>query len=57
VALNKEWHRLHRMPAKATRAQRIKWHAAHALACGCRPISESIRQDVEKLLKPAGKKM
>jgi hypothetical protein len=61
MALNKEWHRRHRMPPKttreATRAQRIKWHAAHASACGCRPIPESIRQDVEKLLKPAGKKM
>jgi hypothetical protein len=51
VALNKEWHRLHRMPPKATRAQRIEWHVAHAAACGCRAIPESIRQDVEKRLK------
>jgi hypothetical protein len=57
VALNKEWHRLNRMPPKATREQRIKWHAAHASACGCRPIPESIRQDVEKLVKSYSKKM
>jgi hypothetical protein len=51
VALNKEWHRTNRMPPKATREQRIKWHAAHAAACGCRAIPESIRPDVEKLRK------
>jgi len=48
VALNKEWHRSHRMPARATRQQRIKWHIAHAAA---RAIPESIRADVEKLVK------
>jgi len=52
VALNKEWHRSNRMPLKATRESRIKWHAAHAVACGCRAIPESIRRDVEKLSKP-----
>jgi hypothetical protein len=51
VALNKEWHRLNRMPPRATREQRIKWHVAHARVCGCREIPESIRPDVEKLLK------
>jgi hypothetical protein len=39
------------MPSKATRQQRIKWHLAHAAACGCRAIPESIRADVEKLVK------
>jgi hypothetical protein len=51
VALNKEWHRSHRMPPKATREQRIEWHVAHASACGCRAVPESIRLDVEKLGK------
>ena len=49
--LNKEWHRLNRMPLRATREQRIKWHVAHARACSCREIPESIRADVERLLK------
>ena len=57
MALNEEWHRLNRMPPKATRAQRIQWHAEHAAKCGCREIPESIRQDVEKLLKPARKRI
>ncbi len=51
MALNKEWHRSNRMPPKATRAQRIVWHAANAAACGCREIPESIRADVVKLRK------
>jgi hypothetical protein len=55
VALNKEWHRSHRMPHKATRRQRMKWHVAHAVACGCRAIPEGIRLDVEKLLKRSRK--
>jgi len=51
VALNKEWHRSNRMPPRATQQQRISWHAAHAVACGCRAIPDSIRPDVKKLLK------
>jgi hypothetical protein len=51
MALNREWHKSHRMPAKATCEQRIKWHVAHAAACGCRAIPESIKPEVEKLLK------
>ena len=50
-AINKEWHRQNRMPPKATREQRINWHAEHAQACSCRAIPESIKQDVQKLLK------
>ncbi|WP_342713228.1 hypothetical protein AAFG13_21225 [Bradyrhizobium sp. B124] len=43
------------MPPRATREQRIKWHVAHASACACRPIPDSIKADVEKLLKLRGK--
>jgi hypothetical protein len=56
MALNREWHQENRMPPKATRAQRIKWHAAHARKCGCRAIPESIRREVEELLKPGRKR-
>ena len=56
MPLNKEWHRLNRMPPKATREQRITWHAEHAEACACRSIPESIRQDVEKLLESRRKR-
>jgi hypothetical protein len=39
------------MPTKATREQRVAWHADHAVACGCRDIPQSIRPDVLKLLE------
>jgi len=51
VALNREWHRDNRMPPRATREQRIRWHVAHAKVCACRAIPDSIKAEVEKLLK------
>ena len=51
MPLNKEWHRLNRLPPKATREQRIKWHAEHARECACREVPESIKRDVGKQLK------
>ncbi|HAQ80100.1 MAG: hypothetical protein CFE30_18100 [Bradyrhizobium sp. PARBB1] len=50
MALNREWHRDHRMPPRATREQRIRWHVAHANVCACRPVPDSVRLEVEKLL-------
>jgi hypothetical protein len=41
--VNAAWHAKHRMPARATLAQRAKWHVAHARHCGCRPMPESVR--------------
>lgn len=55
MALNKAWHQSNRMSPKATREQRIRWHAAHAMACGCRAVPESIKSEVEKLVKPRRK--
>ncbi|WP_439394715.1 hypothetical protein ACRQ5Q_36530 [Bradyrhizobium sp. PMVTL-01] len=51
MAINKECHRSHRMSPKATREQRIAWHAARKAACGCRDVPASIRPDVMKLLR------
>jgi predicted DNA-binding protein (MmcQ/YjbR family) len=42
--INQAWHRAHRMPARATAAQRLKWHRVHAQACGCRPMPASLRK-------------
>ncbi|WP_164934737.1 hypothetical protein [Bradyrhizobium zhanjiangense] len=55
MAINKEWHRSDRMPPKATRAQRVAWHAAHKAACGCRAVPMSLRPDVMKLLRSGRK--
>ena len=47
--VNREWHNRHRMPAGATREQRVVWHAEHAVACGCRPVPASLVADVKAL--------
>jgi hypothetical protein len=46
--LNREWHAANRMPPKATQDQRVAWHRAHAEACGCRPIPESLRKLIKR---------
>jgi hypothetical protein len=40
--VNATWHGRHPMPPKATLEQRIKWHLAHAKACGCREIPKTV---------------
>ncbi|MBU1307024.1 MAG: hypothetical protein KKF33_16090 [Alphaproteobacteria bacterium] len=32
------------MPKNANRQQRIEWHIAHAEACGCRDMPESVKR-------------
>ena len=41
-AINRPWHEAQPMPSNPTLQQRVAWHRAHALACGCRPVPESI---------------
>jgi hypothetical protein len=40
--INATWHRKHPMPKPATMDQRIRWHLAHARACGCREIPKTV---------------
>jgi hypothetical protein len=47
MAINRDWHLTHTMPAKPTVEDRINWHLAHAAACGCREIPESVRKEIE----------
>ncbi|BDZ60492.1 hypothetical protein Lsed01_02218 [Demequina sediminis] len=42
-AINREWHRDHRMPDRPTDRERGRWHAAHQDACACRAPSERER--------------
>ncbi|MEK6700219.1 MAG: hypothetical protein AABZ10_14405 [Nitrospirota bacterium] len=46
--MNREWHRAHKIPEKATLEERIKWHVAHAKKCGCRPIPFKIQGEMKK---------
>ena len=45
--LNAAWHRRHPMPANATMDQRVKWHTAHAKACGCREIPGTVLTELK----------
>jgi hypothetical protein len=45
--INATWHKAHIMPKNATLDQRIKWHTAHAAACSCRPIPESVLKEIK----------
>jgi hypothetical protein len=49
--MNVTWHRKHRMPPRATLAQRVRWHVAHAKHCNCRPMPKT----VQAALRAAGR--
>lgn len=51
--INEEWHESNRMPANATREQRVRWHFEHAEACGCRPVPEDLKDDVRSMIRAA----
>jgi hypothetical protein len=42
--VNPAWHKRHPMPKNATLEQRIRWHHAHAKACGCRALPATVRK-------------
>jgi len=42
--MNREWHAKHKMPAKPSEAQRLKWHLAHRRHCACRPMPDSLKR-------------
>lgn len=42
--INAAWHRTHPMPKNPTENERLAWHLAHARACACRAIPESLRK-------------
>jgi hypothetical protein len=41
------WHEAHPMPRRPTLDQRIAWHLAHAVACGCRPIPDKLADEMK----------
>lgn len=46
--MNGSWHQLHKMPAKATLEQRLRWHLEHAERCGCRAVPGSVLEEMRK---------
>jgi len=56
MPVNDTWHREHPMPTRASLAQRVAWHQAHATHCGCRPIPPDIMIEIDRLERSRGKK-
>jgi len=46
--MNASWHRRHVMPARPSLEQRVRWHLAHAKACGCREIPRTIAAEIKR---------
>jgi len=44
--VNADWHREHVLGSHATLDERVDWHLAHAEACACRELPESIRAEL-----------
>lgn len=42
------WHSSHRLPRGASLDERVRWHVAHARACGCRPMPASVRAALDR---------
>ncbi|MBI3859042.1 MAG: hypothetical protein HY296_02210 [Thaumarchaeota archaeon] len=49
--MNEEWHLAHVMPRDATRKERVIWHGQHDRKCGCRPVPDALRKEVDGLRK------
>lgn len=48
MKINKEWHLKNKMPKNPSQKERIKWHLKHAKHCACRPMSEKLKEEIEK---------
>jgi hypothetical protein len=54
--MNAAWHKRHRMPPRATPAQRLAWHLAHAKACGCRELSAAMLRELRRRVAKAAQR-
>ena len=55
MAMNREWHALHRLTPNAKIEERLNWHLEHAVNCGCRDMPATIKRELEArgLLAPS----
>lgn len=45
--MNADWHRDHVLGSGASLDRRVSWHVQHAKECGCRPIPDPVRREIE----------
>lgn len=48
MKLNIAWHLANPMPKYPTLDQRVIWHIAHQVHCGCRPVPTSVEEEIKK---------
>ncbi len=46
--MNEGWHSAHPMPKDPTFDQRVAWHMEHARECGCRPMPDTLKREIER---------
>ena len=46
--MNATWHQRHAMPKNPSLETRVRWHVAHAKACGCRGIPQPIVAELRR---------
>jgi hypothetical protein len=46
--ISARWHEQHPMPKRASLSQRVRWHVAHAKACGCRDIPRTVLTELRR---------
>ncbi len=51
--VNVKWHAAHPLPESPSMEERVRWHYEHVEACGCRPIPESIADDIRMMIRKA----
>jgi len=46
--MNEQWHKDHVLGDGASMDRRIEWHLMHAAECGCRPIPQSVQEEIKQ---------
>jgi hypothetical protein len=54
--VNANWHRRHVMRKRPSLEQRVRWHLAHAKACGYRDIPRTIAEELVTRRQPTSHK-
>jgi hypothetical protein len=47
-SMNTDWHSEHVLGAKATMAERVRWHLQHTAKCACRPMPKDVRDAIDR---------
>ena len=50
-SINKEWHLANKMPKNPKFEQRMQWHLEHQKNCQCRPMPETLAEEIKEWQK------